>query len=64
MTASATIRPGPEIDEEIEAAELSLTVNEGGSEFASSTYEEGVIAALRWVTGASPIEPMTTEATA
>ncbi len=67
MSAPATIRPGPEINEEIAAAELSLTINARpesyGSEWPTSTYEEGVIAALKWVTGDSPLAPMTEEAT-
>lgn len=62
MSDPATIRPGPEINEEIEAAELSLTFNEGDSCYADSTYEDGVLAALKWVTGDSPLAPMTEEA--
>lgn len=65
MSDPATIRPGPEIDEEIEAAELSIALHSGdalGSAFPTSTYEDGVIAALRWVTGDSQLAPMTQEA--
>lgn len=60
MSESATIRPGPEIDLEVIQAEVLIEAFDG-TKFPALSYEDGVVAALRWVTGATAIPPVTEE---
>lgn len=52
----AVMRSQSEIDDQInEAYEKE---DEGGSRWPGMSYEQGVLAALRWVTGEEPTGPM------
>jgi hypothetical protein len=53
------MRPDDEIDEQVNQAQVSE--EQGFSKWPGMTYEQGVLAALRWVRGDDDEPPMSDE---